>query len=353
MTPVKTLGILGGGQLAAFMVQAARSLGIGTVVLTQHADDPAAIIADKAFIADWCDAENLDNFSRMCDVITVDSENINFAALHYLQGRAALRPALAAVSIFQDRLSERAFLEALNIASVPFAAVAYDGDIRDAITTLGVPAVLKTRLGGYDGKGQVTIQSEGQAQHAFMTLDEQPAVYEKFINFSKEISCVGVRDQYGTIALYDLIENTNQNHMLRQSVVPAHVSAEVAQQAQQTFTRIVQALNYVGVLAVEFFLLPNDTLLVNEIAPRVHNTGHFTLDACAHSQFSQHVRAVCGLPVGSTQRFANARMQNIVGEEVHNAQALLSDPNAILHLYGKKEARAGRKMGHITTLSTL
>jgi 5-(carboxyamino)imidazole ribonucleotide synthase len=350
---IKTLGILGGGQLAAFIAQAARTLGISPIIMTPHADDPAVAIADKVFIAPWRDAEHLDQFSRACDVITVDSENIDYAALNYLCGRAVLRPSLAALGIFQDRLSERTFLQALNIPSVPFAAIAYDGDIRDAMAELGLPAVLKTRFGGYDGKGQTAIQSTTQAQHAFMQIAEQPAIYEKFINFSKEISCVGARGLHGQIEFYDLIENQNENHMLRQSVVPAAVSETIQQQAQQIFTRIVQALDYVGVLAVEFFLLPDNTLLVNEIAPRVHNTGHFTLDACLHSQFTQHVRAICGLPLGTTQRLANATMRNIVGEEVYAAQQWLYTPNAALYLYGKKDARAGRKMGHVTTLSAL
>ena len=348
VAPGGTVGILGGGQLGRMLSLAAARLGLKTHVYSDAADAPAFQVCAARTLAGYDDAAALERFAAACDAITYEFENVPAAAAELLSGLKPTNPNAHALAIAQDRGEEKNFVRALGIATAPFAPVEKADDARKAFA--GGRAVLKTRRLGYDGKGQRTVASADEAARAFESFRGVPAILEGFVDFAFEASVVAARGCDGAFAAYDPPKNDHENHILRRSTVPAPLSSAQADEAKAIARRIAEALDYVGVIGVELFVTKSGELLVNEIAPRVHNSGHWTIEACATSQFEQHIRAVAGWPLGDPTRHSDALMQNIVGEEAADWRALSSNGGA-LHLYGKSEIREGRKMGHVTWIS--
>lgn len=355
LAPGATIGILGGGQLGRMTVMAATRLGYRCHIFCQSPDEPAAQIASHATIAAFDDTGALDRFAAAIDVATLEFENIPLASVEHLEARVAVRPGAKVLAVAQDRIREKDFITAAGIATAPYRAVANGGDLAGAVAELGTPAILKTARLGYDGKGQVRIGRGTDLDEAWAKsgagASTGGAVLEGFVEFEREISVIAARGVDGATASYVPVENRHANHILDRTIVPAPVSSDVAATATDIAHRLVESLQLTGLLAVEMFVGRDGNVLVNEIAPRPHNSGHWTLDACAVSQFELLVRAVCGLPLGSTERDADATMKNLIGDEGDDWQAYLADPTARLHLYGKAEARPGRKMGHVTWLT--
>ncbi|QFU15439.1 5-(carboxyamino)imidazole ribonucleotide synthase [Microvirga thermotolerans] len=353
--PGCTLGILGGGQLGRMIAMAAAQLGLRTHVYAPERDSPAFAVAAEHTVAAYEDEAALVRFAKAVDVVTYEFENVPAATAAVLSAHAPLAPNARALSVTQDRLTEKSFVAELGIATAPFAAVSDEGDLAAALERIGRPAVLKTRRFGYDGKGQATIRPETDPAAAFAAIGRAPAILEGFVPFEREVSVVAARTAAGAFAAYDLCANEHSHHILATTRVPAGVSPQTEAAAFAIARAIADALDYVGVLAVELFLVRDgvrdgggERLVVNEIAPRVHNSGHWTLGGAATSQFEQHVRAVCGWPLGATGRLGRVEMQNLIGDDVKEWQRILAEPGAHLHLYGKAEARPGRKMGHVT-----
>lgn len=344
------LGILGGGQLGRMLALAATQLGIKTIIFSDIDDCPAKQFADEFLCGSYQDAGLLDSFSRKATVITYEFENIPLSVIDYLQSRTALYPKRDILSVTQDRLSEKTFVKTLGIPVADFSAVSYEGDIKAYLQKKGTEAILKTRRMGYDGKGQLSIASSAQAAQIYYDLKEVPAVIEEKIDFIAEFSVIAVRTIAGDFHHFDIPENVHQSGILKTSSVPSSLSDAVQQQAITYTKKISDSLGYVGVLTVEYFLKQDGTVVVNEIAPRVHNSGHWTLDACYTNQFEQHVRAVCGWTLGSFHRHSHVVMHNLIGEDVNHMQHHLDNPDCKIHLYGKPEARVGRKMGHMNIL---
>ncbi|MEY2400976.1 MAG: 5-(carboxyamino)imidazole ribonucleotide synthase [Ilumatobacteraceae bacterium] len=346
ITPPATLGILGGGQLGRYFVMAARTMGYRTIVLEPDPDAPAAGVADEHLVAPYGDETALQHLASECEVVTTEFENPPSAAMEWLSRHTGVRPSPQAVAIAQDRRREKAFLRDAGIPLAPFASIETDGDIAGA-AALEYPAILKTARMGYDGKGQITVVGHADLESAWMQLDRQPCVLEQRMALEAEVSVVLARGANGDIAIYPAAHNTHVDGILDCTVVP-HDAPGAADLA----TRIATSLDYVGVLAVEMFVV-GGMLLVNELAPRPHNSGHWTLDASRTSQFEQQVRAACGLDLGDPSLTAPAAaMVNLLGDLWADGEpdwsAVFSDPGASLHLYGKAAARSGRKMGHIT-----
>jgi 5-(carboxyamino)imidazole ribonucleotide synthase len=353
LPPGSTIGILGGGQLGRMLALAAAELGLRAHIYAPEETSPAAEVASAATRADYDDEAALIAFADAVDVVTYEFENVPGETARILSEHAPVRPGAKALTTSQDRLDEKNFLNALGIATAPFAAVDTVDDLKAALKQLGTPAVLKTRRLGYDGKGQVKIDQLDDAATAFDAIAGAPAILEGFMPFEKEVSVIAARAQDGTSAAYDVGENVHRDHILHTTTVPAVIDAELADDARAIAERIAHGLDYVGVIGVEFFVLNDNTetrLCVNEFAPRVHNSGHWTSDACTVSQFEQHIRAVAGWPLGDPTRHCNALMTNLIGAEVDDWTAHASVPNRAVHLYGKHDARPGRKMGHITDL---
>ena len=353
LTPGSTIGILGGGQLGRMIALSAAQLGLKTFILCPDKDSPAFQVSDGHICAAYDDAEALDRFAAQVDVVTYEFENVPLATAERLAARVPLRPGAKALAITQDRLLEKAFVRDLGIGTAPFAAVDDFEGLEAAVATIGLPAVLKTRRFGYDGKGQVTIRPGDDLLAAWHAIGRQPAILEGFIAFQREVSVVGARRDDDAFAAYDVTENEHRDHILHLSKVPATLQPEAAREAKSIACRIASALDYVGVMAVELFVgsaAGRDTVIVNEIAPRVHNSGHWTMDGAVTSQFEQHVRAIAGWPLGDPRRLGRAEMTNLIGEDATQWLPLLAEPGAHLHLYGKDEARAGRKMGHVNRL---
>lgn len=357
LPPGSTIGILGSGQLGRMLAMAAARLGLKTHIYCETSG-PAFDVATRATKAAFSDAEALARFAREVDVVTYEFENVSSETARLLQPHVALRPNPRALEIAQDRLTEKTFISGLGIALAPFRAVDSLDDLVAAQLDLGSDAILKTRRLGYDGKGQAPLGKGEAPTAAWDSVGRAPSVLEGKVTFEREISVIVVRGIDGEIAFYDVPMNTHKGGILRKSVVPCGLpSADVAH-AQAIAAKIATALDYVGVLAVEMFHLGasvplNQRLAVNEIAPRVHNSGHWTIEACGISQFENQIRAVAGWPLGSTKRHADAMMLNLIGEEALAWQKLAAEQGAHLHLYGKNEARPGRKMGHVTYLSPL
>lgn len=351
--PGATVGILGGGQLGRMLAMAAARLGLRTHIYAPEPDSPAAEVSAQATIAPYDDRNQLAAFAQSVDVITYEFENVPADTATFLAGQARVLPGPAALEVAQDRLKEKLFLAEQGIATTAFAHIASREDLETALDTIGTPAILKTRRMGYDGKGQATIAKRGDADAAYHTIRKADAILEGFVDFEREVSVIIARAQDGTLAAYDPSHNVHRHHILHTSTVPAGLSADQEQAAKDIAARIATALNYVGVMGVELFLTRSGALLVNEIAPRVHNSGHWTLDGCHINQFEQHIRAICGWSLGSTERHANAVMTNLVGADVETWSTFIGEPNTVLHLYGKDESRAGRKMGHVTRLFPL
>ncbi|MET3924060.1 5-(carboxyamino)imidazole ribonucleotide synthase [Devosia sp. 2618] len=347
-----TIGILGGGQLGRMLALAASKLGFRSHIYCPDANSPAFDVTPFKTVAAYDDEAALAAFADAVDVITYEFENVPAATAEFLAARKPLRPGANALAVSQDRLAEKNFLTSKNIPVAPHRAVETLADLEAAIDALGLPAVLKTTRLGYDGKGQRVIRERAEAAAAFAALEPKPLVLEAFVPFGKEISVVVARNTSGEVRAYDAAENVHRHHILFTSTVPADIPPGVEKHAAMLAKVIVVALDYVGVLGVEFFVIPGDkpTLMVNEIAPRVHNSGHWTEAVCLTDQFEQHIRAVVGWPLGDPARMADVVMENLVGDEVLTVPGGL-DGNTQPHLYGKTEIRPGRKMGHVNRIT--
>lgn len=349
--PGAVIGILGGGQLGRMLATAAAELGFDVRIYTDELDSPASRVARETIVGSYQDFALLKEFASSVDVVTSEFENVPATTADAMRAAGVLvRPDPAALAMAQDRFEEKTFLNKLGVETAPFAAVTTRRELDAALDQLGIPAILKTRRLGYDGKGQARIMRKEDADIAFAAMMGQPAVLEAFCAFEREVSIVAARGADGAFAAYDLTENEHRNGILHRSAVPARCGADVGVRAQAMTHLVMQALDYVGVLTIEFFVMPDGRLLANEMASRVHNSGHWTMDACRTGQFEQHIRAVAGWPLGSPERLLDAEMINLIGEDAHQWRKLAADPDARVHLYGKREARAGRKMGHVTRL---
>jgi 5-(carboxyamino)imidazole ribonucleotide synthase len=348
-----TIGILGGGQLGRMLALAAARLGLKCHIFSPDPASPAFDVVHRVTTADYADTGALDRFAADVDVVTYEFENVPAETAAFLAARKPVLPDPQVLATTQDRLVEKNFVTRLGIATAPFAAIGAPADLGAALDRIGRPAVLKTRRFGYDGKGQWMIQNGTDPEAAWRGIGMQPAILEAFVPFEREISVVAARGSDGTIECFDVTENEHRDHILKISRVPAAVTPTVAEEARNVAARIAQACDYVGVLAVEMFVLARasgHSVLVNEIAPRVHNSGHWTLDGCSVSQFEQHIRAVAGWSLGRPIRRGRVEMLNLIGSEVEDYRKWLDVPGASVHLYGKAAARPGRKMGHVNRL---
>ncbi|HVY02049.1 MAG TPA: 5-(carboxyamino)imidazole ribonucleotide synthase [Caulobacterales bacterium] len=351
IAPGATIGILGGGQLGRMLAVSAAELGFDVHIFTPEEDSSAARVAARATVAAYEDEAALAAFAEAVDVVTFEFENVPARAAEILAASGKpVRPNPGALAVAQDRLIEKRRFHDLGIGTAPFAPVDDETSLAEALRRISAPAILKTRRLGYDGKGQVRILDAAVANAALDEIERAPAILEGMVSFAREISVVAARGVDGAFAAYDVCENTHRNGILDVTRAPANISASIAAQAIESAHQLMAALDYVGVLAVEYFVMPDGALLANEFAPRVHNSGHWTQDACACSQFEQHIRAVAGWPLGATARLADAEMTNLIGDDVVRWRDLAADPAVRLHLYGKREARLGRKMGHATRL---
>lgn len=344
-----TIGILGGGQLGRMLSVAASRLGFKTHIFEPGANPPAAHVADRVTTANYDDAEALNAFAQSVDVITYEFENIPTSALDILENIRPIHPNREALRVSQDRITEKDFLANLGLTPAPYAAVDTLADLEHAVTEIGLPAILKTRRFGYDGKGQARINTAADLGQAIADMAGQPAVLEGFVNFTHEISVIGARSENGDVSCFDPGENIHRGGILHTTTVPARLSKAQRMDAVLMAGRILNALNYVGVMGLELFVTPKG-LIVNEIAPRVHNSGHWTQNGCAVDQFEQHIRAVAGWPLGDGSRHSDVVMENLIGADMDRVPDLAKDPTVSLHLYGKAEVKAGRKMGHFNKI---
>ncbi|MFC3180915.1 5-(carboxyamino)imidazole ribonucleotide synthase [Cypionkella sinensis] len=341
-----TIGILGGGQLGRMLSVAAARLGYKTHIFEPAANPPAADVAHAVTVASYDDMAALRAFADSVDVITYEFENVPTAALDALEALRPIRPNRRALAISQDRILEKDFLTGLGLRCAPYAAVQTLADLEAAIATIGAPAILKTTRLGYDGKGQARIKTAEDAAAAHASMNGAASVLEGFIDFSHEVSVIAARGLDGSVACYDPGENVHKDGILHTTTLPAKLSPSMRSDAILLAARILNALDYVGVMGVELFVTPQG-LIVNEIAPRVHNSGHWTQNGCAVDQFEQHIRAVAGLPLGDGGRHSDVVMENLIGDDIDRLPALLRENDCAVHLYGKAEARPGRKMGHV------
>ena len=346
-----TIGILGGGQLGRMLSVAASRLGYKTHIFEPGANPPAGQVADQITTAGYDDEAALRAFAQAVDVITYEFENIPTSALDILEATRPIRPGREALRTSQDRLTEKNFLQGLGLKTAPFANVETRDDLTAALDTIGAPGILKTRRMGYDGKGQARIMTPEDADAGFDAMAGAPAVLEGFIEFSHEVSVIGARGLSGEVSCYDPGENVHKDGILDTTTVPARLTASQRMDAVLLTANILNALDYVGVMGVELFVTPQG-LIVNEIAPRVHNSGHWTQNGCAVDQFEQHIRAVAGLPLGDGQRHADVVMENLIGDDMDRLPELLADPKASLHLYGKADVKPGRKMAHVNRIQS-
>lgn len=354
--PGATLGMLGGGQLGRMFTTAAQTMGYNVIVLDPDANSPAGIIADQHICAKYTDEAALQQLAELCDAVTTEFENIPATTLSFLEAQTVVHPSSQALATTQNRIVEKQFIASLGIPVAPFAAIRSINDIDAIAHSFQLPAILKVANFGYDGKGQVVCETIEAVRQAFQALGEVECVLEQRINLEREVSTVLARGQSGDITSFPVAENVHINGILHATTVPSSVPVHFAQTAIQMADKIAEGLGYVGIMAVEFFISQEGDVIANEIAPRPHNSGHFTLDACETSQFEQQVRMLCGLPSGNCELKSPVVMINILGDiwgsSVPHWDTLLSQPNNKLHLYGKKEARPGRKMGHFNVLAT-
>jgi len=345
LAPGATIGILGGGQLGRMLAVAATRLGLKSHIYSPVADCPAALVAAHLTVGEFDDLDLVLEFAKSCDAVTYEFENVPAMTAKTAASAAPLRPGARALNVSQDRLDEKSFLRAqLDLDVAGFQDVASIHDLRRAVKRLGLPCVLKTRRFGYDGKGQIIIRSESEIDGAWDRLSPTPCILEAFIPFEREVSIVAARGLDGQIAAYPLTENVHRNHILHSSAAPAKSDdGSAARMAGQ----ILEHLGYVGVMGVEFFQMADGKLIVNEIAPRVHNSGHWTQNAGCTDQFEQHMRAVAGWPLGDARPRQGVVMTNLIGEDIADWKTLAAQPGTHIHLYGKSEIRPGRKMGHV------
>lgn len=352
--PGATIGMLGGGQLARMMAIEARRMGYRVLVLDPEPNCPAAQVSDGCVAGGLDDIEAAKRLARQCDVVTLDTEHVPATVLRELEALTLMRPSPAVLAVIQDRREQRLFLREQGVPQPRHAFVDDGESLSRAVAEVGLPAVLKTRRSGYDGKGQVRIDPGADLVRAFEAIGQAPSVLEAFVEFEQEVSVVLARDVQGGVRFYPVAENVHRRHILHTTRAPARVSTRLSEQARAIAETVARALDYVGVIAIEMFVTRAGELLVNEVAPRTHNSGHYTLGGCATSQFEQHVRAICGLSLGDPTLAAPAVMLNLLGDLWHEGpppfEAVLSEPRAHLHLYGKRQAFPGRKMGHVLVL---
>jgi len=345
-----TIGILGGGQLGRMLSVAASRLGFKTCIYEPGGDCPASHVANYHFQKPYDDEAALEAFAKSCSIVTYEFENIPTSALDIIEENAPIRPNRRALATSQDRLDEKQFLESLGLTVAPYANVENLQDLENAVAVVGTPSILKTRRMGYDGKGQIRLKGGEQLADIWAQMDGAACVLEGFVEFSHEVSVIGARGLDGQVSCYDPGENVHVGGILDTTTVPANLNTSQRMDAVIMAGKILNALDYIGVLGVELFVTPKG-LLVNEIAPRVHNSGHWTQNGCVIDQFEQHIRAVTGWPLGDGARHADAVMENLIGDDMDRVPELAADPDVALHLYGKAEAKPGRKMGHINRIS--
>lgn len=347
--------MLGGGQLGRMFTIAARELGYRVLVLEPDENSPAGQVADQHLMAPYDDSDALAIIAKECDVVTTEFENIPAQVLETLAKSTLVRPSADAVLLAQDRINEKAFIESCGLMTAHYGVITTSSDIADAVSKIRFPARLKTARLGYDGKGQVVVHSIEDVRDAFHTMQTVACVLEQQVDLDTEVSVVLARNSAGETTCFPVGQNIHKNGILHKTVVPARVKNSLIHAAQVAAKRIADKLRYIGVLTVEFFITKEGELLVNEIAPRTHNSGHYTMDACVTSQFEQQVRTICDLPFGNTQLLSPVVMVNMLGDlwgdDVPNWAALFSEADCKLHLYGKQQAREGRKMGHYNVLN--
>lgn len=349
--PGQTIGIIGGGQLGRMMTLAAKAMGFRVAVLDPVEDCPCGQVADEQIFGAYDDLQAIERLAQVSDVITYEFENINAEALEWLTNHAYVPQGTELLRETQDRIKEKAAIQSAGVEVAPYAVIRDIEDIHLYINELGLPVVLKTATGGYDGKGQVVIKHPSDMNAAKNLVDHGPCVLEKWVPFEKEISVIITRNPSGETTVFPVAENLHENNILHQTVVPARISKQAEEKAVKSAKQLAEALNLTGTLAVEMFLTKNDDIYINELAPRPHNSGHYTIEACETSQFEQHIRAVANWPLASTRLLKPAVMVNILGE---HQEALINKIDELrdwkIHLYGKKEAKFQRKMGHVTLL---
>ncbi|XXL39206.1 5-(carboxyamino)imidazole ribonucleotide synthase [Bacillus velezensis] len=347
--PGAVIGIIGGGQLGKMMAVSAKQMGYKVAVVDPVKDSPCGQVADIEITASYNDREAIRKLAEISDIITYEFENIDYDALHWLKGHAYLPQGSELLLITQNREAEKKAIQSAGCEVAPYRIVKTMDELKEAVQSLGLPAVLKTCRGGYDGKGQFVIKETSQIEEASALLEHGTCILESWVSFKMELSVIVVRSVNGEISTFPAAENIHHNNILFQSIVPARVEERIQEKAAELAVKLADELNLVGPLAVEMFLTEGDELLVNELAPRPHNSGHYTLDLCETSQFEQHIRAVCGLPLGKTELLKPGMMVNLLGDEVkipEEEPELLKE--AKLYVYGKHEIKKGRKMGHIT-----
>ena len=349
-----TIGFLGGGQLGRMMAMAAARLGLKAHVYAPAGDNPAFDVAARHTVAAYEDEAALSRFAAAVDVVTYEFENVPARTAEVIGQKHPVLPGPRALATTQDRLLEKDFVRSLGVETAPYMAVDDGGALARAVAAIGRPSILKTRRFGYDGKGQTAVRMGADLGGLFRGLGGAPCILEGMVAFEKEVSVVAARGHDGAFAAYDLCENVHENHILSKTIAPARAGAATQARAVEIARAIAEALDYVGVFAVEMFLVRDDAgerLLVNEIAPRVHNSGHWTLDGALTSQFEQHIRAIAGWPLGATARHgARVEMTNLIGDQMDRWPGILAEPGAMPQFYGKAETRAGRKMGHVTRI---
>jgi 5-(carboxyamino)imidazole ribonucleotide synthase len=350
LAPGDTIGILGGGQLGRMTALAAARLGYRCHIFTPEDDSPAAQVSHATTVAEYGNMAALDAFARSCGVVTFEFENIPHESVQRLAAATTVRPGWQALRVAQDRTIEKKFINDLGLKTAPWREARGREALIDAIAAIGRPAVLKTARLGYDGKGQVMIGLGKDLDQAWREMGAEIGILEGFIELEREISVIVARAADGAMAAYPPAENRHAHHILDTTTAPAPIGEAMAKEAVAIAGKLADALDLVGLLAVEMFVTRQGALLVNEVAPRPHNSGHWTIDACPTSQFEQFVRAIAGLPLGAIERHSDAVMKNLIGDEVNTWPMLVAEAGACLHLYGKKEARPGRKMGHVTRL---
>jgi 5-(carboxyamino)imidazole ribonucleotide synthase len=354
LKPGDTIGILGGGQLGRMLAMSAARLGLRCQVFSPDPDSPAFDVVQNATCAEYADVEALELFASDCDVITYEFENVPAATAMILDARRPVLPAQTILQTTQDRLAEKDFVTSLGIGTATYAGVANAGELHAAVKKIGLPAVIKTRRFGYDGKGQAIIREGDDLDQVWKDLGTNSAILEAFVPFEREVSVIAARGADGHVECFDVTENEHRDHILKFSYAPANISDALAAKAREIAEKIGTALGYVGVFAVELFVVPGQknaidgaTLVVNEIAPRVHNSGHWTLDGASVSQFEQHIRAIAGWPLAKPVRHGQVTMINLIGDDILDYGKWLTVPGATVHLYGKGAPKPGRKMGHV------
>lgn len=352
LAPGAVIGILGGGQLGRMLAMSALKLGLRCVIFAPESYAPAHDAASAVIVAPYDDEAALRRFADSVDVVTFEFENVPTATVEFLAGLKPVRPGARALALTQDRLVEKAFLRDLGLETAPFAEVTDAASLARAVTAIGRPSILKTRRFGYDGKGQAFIREGSDLAALHAELGAVPMILEGFVPFEREVSVIAARSLEGAVVAYDLCENEHERHILARTRVPARVSPALEPAAREMARKILAALDYVGTVGVELFVVRDrdgaERLVVNEIAPRVHNSGHWTTEGAQTSQFEQHIRAIAGWSLGSTQRRGDVEMRNLIGDEADEWRDILAQPEQSLHLYGKLETRPGRKMGHVT-----